>query len=216
MVADRADFRSFGTDNNVTADAAFPHRHFALEEDVLHLNVVEQLTITFFVGLFDGADHTELGSDFREAFFFGFLGKRCIHVGPFVVFAVGCSLQVSGRVADAAQVFKPKLGMFLFIAGRGQEDFRELFIAFVTGNGSEVRVLVAGLRFTGEGRPQVLFSLGAGELGRAATALLFFNDGLEVGGVLVADGADVVSGEAVAFLDVAANLATEFHVFLLK
>ena len=106
--------------------------------------------------------------------------------------------------------------MFLLIAGRGQEDFRELFIAFVTGNGSEVRVLVAGLRFTGEGRPQVLFSLGAGELGRAAAALLFFNDGFEVGGVLVADGADVVSGEAVAFVDVAANLATEFHVFLLK
>ena len=69
VAADRADFRSLRADDEVTADAAFPHAFAGLFEDLLHFNVLQKLEIAFFVGLFDGGDSAELGGEFREAFF---------------------------------------------------------------------------------------------------------------------------------------------------
>ena len=160
-MANRANIRSGIADNDVAADAAFPHRHFTLFKHLLHLNVVQKLAIAFFMGLFNGGDQTELSSDFREAFFFGSLREPGVHIGPFVVFAFGCSLEIGCRVADAAQEIKPQTGMFLFVASGRQEDFRELFIAFAAGNFCKVRVLVAGLGFTGKCGGKVFCRLSA-------------------------------------------------------
>ena len=100
--------------------------------------------------------------------------------------------------------------MFLFVAGRLQEDFGELFVAFALGDFGEVRVLVAGLAFAGERGLEVLFGLGAGERLGAGGGGLFFNffKGFDA---LVAERADVVGRQFVAFVDVAANLATVRH-----
>ena len=87
----------------MTADAAFPHAFTGLFEDLLHFDVLEELEIALFMSLFDGADGAELGGEFREAFFFSFLGELDVHVGPFVVFAFSGGLEVGGRGLDAAE-----------------------------------------------------------------------------------------------------------------
>ena len=193
----------------MTADAAFPHAFAGLFKDLLHFDVLQKLEVAGFVGAFDVADQAELRGDFRKAFGFGFFRKSLVHVGPFVVFAFRGGLEVGGRTLDAAQRVEPEAGVFLFVAGRRQEDFGELFVAFAAGHFGEVRVLVAGLAFTGEGGLEVGFGLRAGELVAAGggSGLHFFKEG----SVLVAERADVVGGKFVAFIDVAANFATIRH-----
>lgn len=66
MRADGADFRSARADNEVAALPALPHNDFALLEDFLHFDVVQELEITFFVVLFDGADTAELSGEFGK------------------------------------------------------------------------------------------------------------------------------------------------------
>ena len=163
VTADGADFRGLRADDEVAADAAFPHAFAGLFEDLLHLNVLEELEVAFLVGAFDGADGAELGGEFGKAFLFGVLGELDVHVGPFVVFAFSGGLEVGGRGLDAAEGGEPQAGVFLFVAGRRQEDFGELLVAFTLGDFGEVRVLVAGLAFACEGGLEVLFGLGAGE-----------------------------------------------------
>ena len=160
------------------------------------------------MGLFNGGDQTELSSDFREAFFFGSLRETGVHIGPFVVFAFGCSLEIGCRVADAAQEIKPQTGMFLFVASGRQEDFRELFVAFATSDFSKVRVLVAGLGFTGKCGGKVFCRLSALQA-VVATRSRSFLDFFKNFNTLVAKRANEISGQLIAFIDVAANLATE-------
>ena len=194
----------------MAADAAFPHAFAGLFEDLLHLNVLEELEVAFLVGAFDGADGAELGGEFGEAFLFGVLGELDVHVGPFVVFAFSGGLEVGGRGLDAAEGGEPQAGVFLFVAGRRQEDFGELLVAFTLGDFGEVRVLVAGLAFACEGGLEVLFGLGAGEGLFAGGGGLFLNlfEDLDA---LVAERADVVGGQFVAFVDVASVFATVRH-----
>ena len=210
VTADGADFRGLRADDEVAADAAFPHAFAGLFEDLLHLNVLEELEVAFLVGAFDGADGAELGGEFGKAFLFGVLGELDVHVGPFVVFAFSGGLEVGGRGLDAAEGGEPQAGVFLFVAGRRQEDFGELLVAFTLGDFGEVRVLVAGLAFACEGGLEVLFGLGAGEGLLAGSGGLFLNlfEDLDA---LVAERADVVGGQFVAFVDVAADFATVRH-----
>lgn len=100
--------------------------------------------------------------------------------------------------------------MFLFVARRRQENFSELLVAFALGHFGEVGVLVAGLAFAGEGGLEVLLGLGAGE-GLGAGGGRLFLDLFENFRALVAERADVVGGELVAFVDVAADFATVRH-----
>ena len=165
--------------------------------------------VAFLVGTFDGADGAELGGEFGEAFLFGVLGELDVHVGPFVVFAFSGGLEVGGRGLDAAEGGEPQAGVFLFVAGRRQEDFGELLVAFTLGDFGEVRVLVAGLAFR-EGGLEVLFGLGAGE-GLSPVAAGFSSTFSEDLDALVAERADVVGGQFVAFVDVAADFATVRH-----
>lgn len=56
VAADGADFRSLRADDEVAADAAFPHAFAGLLEDLLHFDVLEELEVALFMGAFDGAD----------------------------------------------------------------------------------------------------------------------------------------------------------------
>lgn len=150
IAADRADFRCLRANDEVAANAAFPHAFASLFKDLLHFDVLEKLEVAFFVGAFDSANSTELGGEFREAFFFGVLSELDIHVGPFVVFAFSGGLEVCSGTIDAAERSEPEASVFLFVASRAQEDFSELFIAFALGDFSKVRVLVTSLAFTSE------------------------------------------------------------------
>ena len=118
------------------------------------------------MGLFNGADRTELRGEFGEAFLFGGLGEAFVHVRPFEVFAFGGGLEVGGRVADAFKVLEPDLGVLTFVHGRFHEELGDLLIAFLAGNAGKVVVLVAGLGFAGKSGPEVLFGLGSSKLVR--------------------------------------------------
>lgn len=67
MGADRANLRGLGADDDMAAVPAFPHLDFALFKNRYRLHVPEQRAITLLVMLLNGADHTELGSQFGEA-----------------------------------------------------------------------------------------------------------------------------------------------------
>ena len=102
------------------------------------------------------ADKKEaLLSSLREVF---------VHVGPFVVLAVGGSLRVGSGVADTVEFLEPQLGVFLFVVGGLQEQFGDLFVTFLLCAAGEVGVLVAGLGFTCEGGLEILFGLSSGVL----------------------------------------------------
>ncbi len=162
--ADGACGWGLGADDDVTAVAAFPHLDFALFEDGCSFHVLEEGAVAFLVALLDGGDGAELLGEGGKAFGFGSLRKVFVHVGPFVVFAIGGSLQVGGGVTDAVKFLEPQLGVFLFVVGGLQEQFGDLFVAFLLGAASKVGVLVAGLGFACKGGLEVLFGLGSGVL----------------------------------------------------
>ena len=161
MIADRADFRGFLADDDVTAVGALPDHVAFAGEDEAFLDVGKELAIAFFVFFFDLADHFEQGSDPREAFFLSGLGETVIHIGPFIVFAVSGSFQVfnGGRNFTTMQKFEPNLRMFFFVARSFFKNGSDLVIAFLLGLGSEICVLVPGLRLTGKSGLQVGFGL---------------------------------------------------------
>ena len=84
--------RGLGAHDNVSAVAAFPYLDFALFEDCCGFHVLQEGAVAFFVALLDGGDHTELVGEGLEAFGFGGLREVLVHVGPFVVFAIGGGL----------------------------------------------------------------------------------------------------------------------------
>ena len=142
LLADRADIRCLGPHDQVTAVAAFPDGLFAFFEDLLHFDILQQGAVAFFVGLFHSGHIPELLGQFGEAFVFGVLGEASVHVGPFVIFAIGGSGQVLGGIAQFTQSGKPLFGVFLFIPGGVFKDRRDLFKAFLTGGG-EAEAFVA-------------------------------------------------------------------------
>ena len=66
MLADRADFRSFFADEDVTAVAAFPALFILADEDFAALDVREQLLVALFVALFDLGDAGEVAGEGLE------------------------------------------------------------------------------------------------------------------------------------------------------
>ena len=132
MIADRADFRGFLADDDVTAVGALPDHVAFAGEDEAFLDVGKELAIAFFVFFFDLADHFEQGSDPREAFFTGGLGETVIHVGPFIVFAVSGSFQVGDGIGNftTVQEFEPNLRVFFFISGGFFENGCDLVVTF--------------------------------------------------------------------------------------
>ncbi len=159
MIADRADGRSLLADDDMAAVRALPNHVAVAREDEAFFDVLQQLAVAFFVFLFDFADHFKLTRDFVEAFFTGFLGHLSVHVGPFIIFAVGGSLQVSDGIRNfsAHQILEPDLGVFLFVAGGFFKDVGNLDVAFFASLRRKICVFVARLGFSSESGPQVLF-----------------------------------------------------------
>ena len=126
---------------------------------------MQKFAVAFFVHFFDFAYGFKQVGQFGESFFFGFFGKRGIHVGPFIIFAVGGIEQVFGRSGDvvAVQRFEPQLGVFFFVVGGFFKNFRNLNKPFFFRFGSVVGVFVAGLRFAGKSGHQVFFGFRAFE-----------------------------------------------------
>ena len=137
----------------MAAVAALPHFYFALGKHFCHFNVVQQGAVTLFVMLFNGSHQAEPGSQFGETLFLSRLGKAVIHIGPFVVFTAGGSLQVFCSIADALEFFEPNLGVSFFVRSRFFEDSGDLLETFFAGDTGKVVIFIASLRFTGKGRP---------------------------------------------------------------
>ena len=101
---------------------------------------------------FDSADTAELSGEFGEAFFLGVLRELVVHIGPFVVFTAGGSLQVFCSIADALEFFEPNLGVSFFVRSRFFEDSGDLLETFFAGDTCKVVIFIASLGFTGKGR----------------------------------------------------------------
>ena len=112
--------------------------------------------------LLDGADAAELGGELREALFLGLFRHAFVHIGPLEIFALGSRGQVCRRVADPAELLKPKLGMLLLVIRCLQEKRRDLLEALLLGSGCKIGVLVARLGLARKGLPEILLGLGTG------------------------------------------------------
>ena len=129
MVADRTDIGSGGADYDVAAVAAFPDTVAVFGEDKAALDVLKQLAIACFMLFFNGRDHLEQISDLVEAFLAGVLCETGIHLGPFLVLAFGCDLEI---ICSAVYTFKnlvPDFGVLFLIIGGLQEKLGDLLIA---------------------------------------------------------------------------------------
>ena len=116
MEANRADFWSFGTDADVSAVSAFPDCHTALAEYFVSLYVFQQFAVTLLMGFLYGCHSAELFCKIMKSFGIGIFCKTVIHVGPFIVFTLGCMLQVYGRVlTDTAESLAPQFGVFFLV-----------------------------------------------------------------------------------------------------
>ena len=161
MVADGADFRRSGPDVDVAAVAAFPAVFAGADPDLSGLDVGKELAVAFLVAFFNGGNALELSGDVVESFGTGLFGETLVHVGPFLVLAVGGGLQVFDRGTDAAEVLEPQLGVFLFVVRGFEEERGDLFIAVLFCLAGEVGVFVSGLGFAGECESEVLFGFAA-------------------------------------------------------
>ena len=156
MVADRADVRCLGPDDQVTAVAALPDLYAALFKDGLLLDVLQQFAVALFMRLLDGGDTAEFLRELREAFLFGFLRHALVHVGPLKVLALCRVQQVLLGAAELIELLEPELGMLLLVLGGLQEERGDLLVAGLLGDGCEVGVLVSCLALASNGLPDVL------------------------------------------------------------
>ena len=147
MVADWADFRGIFADDDMSAVAAFPDREVIADEDNAAFDFLDQSAITLFVMLLDRADHTEFRGDLEEAFALGDLGEMLIHIGPFVVLAIGGIEKIldGGWDSTAMEIFEPELGVLFLVLGGFHEDGSDLLVAFFLRFGGVIGVFVAGL-----------------------------------------------------------------------
>ena len=159
MGAYRAFVRSLCAYDYVSAVPALPNLYFRPLEYLGGLNVFEQLSVAFLVGLFYRRNASELRRKLREAFLVCSLCKAVVHVGPLVVLAVRCCRKVLGGIAYALEFLKPELGMLLFVRRGLCEDVGDLLEAFLLCLGREIGVLVPCLGFPSECCPEVLLCL---------------------------------------------------------
>lgn len=89
---------SLFANNHMAAVAAYPYAVIFTGEHNAFLDIGQQTTITLFVVAFYRTDHSELGGNGSETFLLGFFSHAVIHVGPFVVFALGGLAEVGHSV----------------------------------------------------------------------------------------------------------------------
>ena len=135
MLADRADFRSFFADEDVTAVAAFPALFILADEDFAALDVREQLLVALFVALFDLGDAGEVAGEGRETFGGSFFLVTHVHIGPLLMFAGGRRDEVGGGVAEQAEFLEPQFRVLLLVVRGLLEDRGDLLIPFLAGDG---------------------------------------------------------------------------------
>ena len=156
MGADRTDVGRLSADDNVTAVRALPDAVAVAREHQTVFYIVEQLEVTCLVLLFDRADHLEQVCDMVEAFLARFPCKGCIHIGPLVVFAGCCGLEVRDRIIDTSvEQLKPDFCVLLFVCRRFLEDLCDLDITVLSRFGGKVGVFVARHGLTGERRLEI-------------------------------------------------------------
>ena len=86
MVANRADFRSFFADDNVSAVAAFPAGRSSLDIDFTLLDVGKQSIVAFFMTLFNFSNAAETVGEGGESLGLGFFSKGAVHFSPLFAF----------------------------------------------------------------------------------------------------------------------------------
>ena len=155
MSAYGASRRSLLTHYKVTAVTALPHSHLGLLKYLLKLNVGKKLSVSLLVCLLDSCYCSELTCKSGEALLLCFLCKGIVHIGPLIVLALCCSKKIARSVAKSAKSLEPKLSVLLLIVSGLLEDSGDLLVAFLLGDGCEIGVLVASLRFAGKGLPQI-------------------------------------------------------------
>ena len=163
MGAYRADFRSLGTDNDVSAVAALPNLDFASLEHFGSFNIVKQSTIALFMALFDSCNHPEFRSKLRESLFLCGLGEACVHVCPLVVLAFSRSYKILCCIAYAVELLEPKLRVLLLVVGCLEEQGCNLLEAVFLCLRCEIGVFVspakAASRFFSVWVPAYLFAI---------------------------------------------------------
>lgn len=87
MPTNGADFGSFLTNNKMPAVTAFPNGFFRLFKYLLHLNIFEECTVSFLVGILDFCNHSELCRKISKTFFLCILCKSLVHISPLIIFA---------------------------------------------------------------------------------------------------------------------------------
>jgi hypothetical protein len=95
---------SLGSNNDVTAVAAFPYLDSALFKYLGSLHIFKQCTVALLVMLFNSAYSSELCGKLCKALFLGGLGKLLVHICPLVVLAVSGSAEIFGSVSDAVKL----------------------------------------------------------------------------------------------------------------
>ena len=111
MSADRADLGGLRAVLEVAAVAAIPDLDARALEDLVVLEVLGELHIALFVGLFDLGDSRELVGQSNEALFLCGLGHFLVHLGPFEVLTLSRRDEVLRRGANAVQRLEPELCM---------------------------------------------------------------------------------------------------------
>ena len=145
----------------MTAVAAFPNLNAGLFKDLLRFHIVQQRTVAFLMGLFNGADRTETLGKRMKALLLGVLRHSCIHIGPFGVFTLCCVQQVFGGVTQFAELLEPELCVLFFVFSGLKEQGCDLLVACLLCHGGEVGVLVSCLRLACKGFPKILFGFSA-------------------------------------------------------
>ena len=131
MCASRANLRSLGADNDVSAVAAFPNLYLALLEHFLGLDVLEKFAIALFLTLLDSSYEAELLCENMESFLISGLCETVIHICPLVVLSV-CSLyKIVCCVADALEFLEPELCVLLLVVSCLEENLCNLLEAFL-------------------------------------------------------------------------------------
>ena len=159
MFADWADFWCGFARVNIATVTAFPNRDTIFLENDAFVEIGEQLEVALLVFFFDFANFLEQGGDFFKAFFASFFGELGIHVGVFVVFAVGSSLEIGGGVVYAAAMQKlvPNFGMLFFVVAGFLEDGRDLLVALFLSLTSEKLILYTSLCLASKSSIEVRF-----------------------------------------------------------
>ena len=113
----------------MTAVAALPYLDLASREYFRRLNIMQKRAVAFLMVLFNGGYKAEFRRKLGEAFLFGGFGEAVVHIGPFVIFALGGMEEVLRCIADAVKLLEPHFRVLFFIVGGFLEERRNLLIA---------------------------------------------------------------------------------------